>query len=639
MDTKEQIHYIRQLKSQNLLGENRTNVVHIIKENRNALFCEKIGYTFKNVTLEDWNASGEKPLKPLKVAVISNFTSDAFALMLRPLLLSEGIWPELYTAGFNQYYYELMNEHSGLYEFSPQVTVCLFDERLMLDELPREWGTADLEEACERKIEQFNQLLNIYHQQSQGLLVLHTVPLSSDTYNIKIDYKTKAQLSRIWRSFNIKLLELAEEWSQVITLDTEVLLQEHQVSRLRDPRLMQYGSFNLSEEVLFAFAAESVKVARSIVGLTKKGLVLDLDNTLWGGIVGDDGLNGVQLGDSAPGKIFVEFQKAIRHLKNQGVLLTVSSKNEESLVREMLDQHPHMQLGMEDIVMLRANWNPKHENIEAIAEGLNIGLDSLVFIDDNPFERNLVREALPAVIVPEMPQDPSYYPETLLSSGWFNTIKLTSTDLNRTNQYKKEVERDQLMKSSASVEDYLQSLDMHLHILPVNEFYLPRLAQLNVRTNQFNMTTRRYQESEIEHMEGSGSYWVFGFQTTDRFGDYGIIGSVIVEKQVTAWRIRNFLMSCRVFSRKIETAILRHVLLKAQEEGAREIIGEYIPTAKNVIVKDFYVQHGFERVQGDRLSSDDKANPELEVFVHTLEHIPDEVTWIKMHTGEEVTAL
>lgn len=636
MDNKEQINYIRRLKSEKLLAENRKNIVNIIKGNRNALFIEKIGYTLKNVALEEWNTTGEQSLKPLQVAVLSNFTSDAFSHILRPLLLSEGIWPELYMAGFNQYFYELMNERSGLYEFSPQVTVCLFDEHLILEELPRDWDLADLEDACERKIEQFKLLLNVYHQKSKGLLVLHTVPLSSDTYNIKIDYKTKAKLSRIWRSFNNRLLELAEEWNQTITLDTEVLLQEHHVSRLRDPRLKQYGSINLSEEVLFAFASESVKVARSIVGLTKKCLVLDLDNTLWGGIVGDDGLNGVQLGDAAPGKIFVEFQKAIRHLKNQGVLLTVSSKNEETLVREIFEQHPHMQLGLEDIVMMRANWNPKHENIEAIAKGMNIGLDSLVFIDDNPFERNLVRESIPNVVVPELPQDPSYYVETLLSSGWFNTIKLTSTDLDRTNQYKKEVEREQLMQSSASVEDYLQSLNIHVNILPANEFYLPRLAQLNVRTNQFNMTTHRYQESELEHMESSDKFWVFGFQTVDRFGDYGIIGSVIIEKQEKAWRIRNFLMSCRVFSRKIETLILRHILLKAKEEGAGEVYGEYVPTSKNIIVKDFYLEHGFERVQADRLSSDDKTNADLEVFVHTLESIPDEVSWIELHEGEEV---
>lgn len=635
MNNKELIASIRQMKNDGSLGLNRQKVVSAIQANRDAMFCEKIGYMLKSVAHEAWQVADVQPVKPLKVAVLSSFTSDSFPLMLRPLLLCEGIWPEVYAAGFNQYVYELMNAGSGLYEMSPQLTLCMLDEHAVTEELHRDWDAADLELACERKLEQLKQLISIYHEHCKGVLVLNTVPLTSVTYNAKIDYKTKAKISRIWRSFNIGLLDLANVWSQVIIMDTEILLQEHQVAKLSDPRLVQYGSFHLSQDVLFAYASESVKVARGILGLTKKCLVLDLDNTLWGGIVGDDGINGVHLGDSAPGKIFVDFQKAIRQLKNQGVLLAVSSKNEESVVREMFEEHPHMQLGLQDIVIIRANWDPKHENMKTIASALNIGLDSLVFIDDNPFERNLVRESLADVTVPELPQDPSYYAESLLSAGWFNLNKLTSTDLDRTNQYKLEVEREQLKQSSGSVEDYLHSLDIQVNLLPASAFNLPRLAQLTVRTNQFNMTSRRYQESEIEQLDNSDDYWVFGFQTKDRFGDYGLIGCVLVEKSETAWRIDNFMMSCRVFSRKIETAIMRHVLWKAKEKGAQEVYGEYIPTAKNVIVKDFYVLHGFERVAFDQ---DDPVDGGKQQFVQRLQNIPDEIAWISLLTGEEIAA-
>lgn len=650
VEAKERLQLLRRWKNEGALGARRAELVEAVREHRNAMFCEQAGYMLRHAAFDDWNAPeaapGLPPMKRMKTAVLGSFTCEAFPLMLRPLLLCEGVWPDIYAAGYNQYVYELMNADSELYRFEPQLTVCLLDERTVLDELAGDWSAVDLEAACERKLEQLRQLMGTYHARCQGLLMFHTIPMSPETYNTKIDYKTKAQIGRIWRLFNNGLLDLSEEWSQVITIDAEVLFRERSVARLNDPRLSQYGSFHLGQEALFALAEESVKVSRALLGLTKKALVLDLDNTLWGGVVGDDGIHGVQLGESAPGKTFLEFQKAIKQWKNQGVLLTVSSKNEEAVAREMFERHPHMQIRWDDIVWMTANWKPKAENIAAMAKTLNIGLDSMVFVDDNPFERELVRTSLPGVTVPEMPEDPAYYKETLLSAGWFNTIQLTSTDLDRTSQYKTEAEREQLKQSSGSVEDYLRSLRMEVKLLPVSDFHLPRLAQLTMRTNQFNMTTRRYQESEIERMERCGRYWVFGFQALDRFGDYGLIGCVLIEKAGDAWRIDNFLMSCRVFSRSIETAVIRHVLMKAKESGAKAVIGEYIPTAKNVIVKHFYVQHGFEPAPlGDPTLLIDAEPGEttaaghgLQRFVHRLDRLPDEVDWIRLHTGEEVIA-
>lgn len=636
MDNREHIQNIRRWKNEGCLGEQRSSIVSSIQANRNSLQCEKIGYALKNTALEDWKAMGEQPLKLLRVALLSGFTSNAYPHILRSLLLSEGMWPEVYTAGYNQYVYELMMPKSGLYEFAPQLTLCLLDEHTVLDEMSRDWDVRELELACERKLDQLKQLVSTFQQHGTGILVFNTIPMSTDMYNTKIDYKTKAQLSRTWRSFNIELLNLSAEWSLVVTLDTEVLMQENKVGSLRDPRLMYNGSFHFSQELLFAFALESVKIARSLLGLNKKCLVLDLDNTLWGGIVGDDGVNGVQLGDTITGNIFVDFQKALKQLKNQGVLLSISSKNEEKVVREMFEQHPHMQLTLDDVVMLCANWDPKHDNIRAIAEALNIGIDSLVFIDDNPFERSLIRQSLPEVVVPELRQDPSYYREDVLSSGWFNTIKLTTTDVERTDQYRTEVERKQLKQVSGSIEDYLRQLDIRVNLLSANDFHLPRLAQLITRTNQFNMTTRRYQESELRELEISDKYWIFGFQSQDRFGDYGMIGAVIVEMSARTWRIDNFLMSCRVFSRDIETAVLRHVLWKAKEVGVQEVHAEYIPTAKNVIVRDFYAEHGFELALSD---TDEHAHKVGQLYVHRLERMPNQVEWIQMMTGEGTKSL
>ena len=631
MSEQELLPQIRRWRKEGKLGENRDRIVQAIRAHYDSVFTEKVGYSLKSVSAEAWQSSASGSIQPLKLAVLSNFTVDSFPLMLRSLFLCEGIWPDIYLAGFNQYIYELIHANSGLYQYSPQLTICLLDEHIVLDELPIDWDIKDLEEACQRKLQQLGQLMEIYHRQAAGLIVLHTLPMSPNLYNTKIDYKTKARLSQIWRAFNMGLLQLSETWSQVIALDTEVLLQEHETTGLRDARLAVYGSFYFSAEVLFGFAAEAAKIARNYVGMTKKVLVLDLDNTLWGGIVGDDGIDGVQLGDAAPGKAFVLFQQRLKQLKNQGVLLTICSKNEEASVRQMFEQHPAMQLALEDITLIRANWEPKSANVRFIAKALNVGLDSLVFVDDNPFERNQIRAALPMVIVPELDQDPSYYEERLLSGGWFNTVNLTASDRKRTEQYRQEAERELLKESSQGIEDYLRSLDLQVSLLPANSFNLPRLAQLTRRTNQFNMTTRRLQEAEVAALEESEAYWVFGFQSQDRFGDYGLIGCVVLEKSAESWRIDNFMMSCRVFSRQIETAVLRYVLEQAKEAGVRQVYGDYIPTAKNRIVKDFYVQHGFVPAQPQPASPD----PPLQRYIHHLAVIPEAVPWIQLTIEKE----
>lgn len=634
---KEQLQSIRRWKKEGTLHEHRADVVEAIQQHRQALFCEKVGYFLKDMSIEKWQQGHRvdprlPALKPLKVAVIGSFTYDAYPHMLRSLLLSNGVWPKIYTAGYNQYVYELMDADSGLYRSDPDLVVCLLDEQMIVEEMPSDWSADDLEAACERKLHQLYQLLADYETRCSGLLMLHTIAMTPDTYHSRIDYKSKARISYIWRSFNNGLLQLAQQYRQVITVDADVIYRQHQVARLNDPRLAQYGGMNLGQEALFALADESVKVARSLLGLTKKALVLDLDNTLWGGVVGDDGIHGVQLGDTASGKTYEEFQRTIKQLKDQGVLLTVCSKNEEHVVREMFERHPHMQIKLEDVVLIMANWNPKDDNIRQIAKSLNIGLDSLVFIDDSPFERQRVRESLPEVTVPTMPDDAAYYKETLLGAGWFNAIKLTASDRERTNQYKLEVKREQLKQSSESMEHYLQSLGIEVEIVPADEFHLPRLAQLTMRTNQFNMTTRRYRESELGQMVQSGRYIVFGFRAKDRFGDYGLIGCMIIEKLAAKWRIENMMMSCRVFSRHIESAVLRHVLQTAKAEGMTAVYGEYIPTVKNVIVKDFYRNHGFELVKEEAEISESG----LQCYAHTLAQLPEAIEWIRLISREEV---
>ncbi|PWK15000.1 HAD-IIIC family phosphatase [Tumebacillus permanentifrigoris] len=629
LDQQELVKSIRTWKKTGELAAKRQGIVPHISELSTARL-EKVGNLLKDVRVQDWQASTTE-LKPLKVAILSNFTCHSFANYLRPLCLQEGIWPELYTADFNQYIYQLMDEQSELYRFRPDLVVCLLDEHVVTDELPKCWTVEDVADVWPRKVQQLEELISLFEQRSGSLFVLNTIPLSLETHHEILDYKSKARLSVQWRKFQAELLHLSDRHKQVVTLDFEVLQQDAPSATLNDPRLAYYASMTISEDLLLCIARESVKIARSVSGLGKKCLVLDLDNTLWGGVIGDDGLSGIALGGDAPGKIFVDFQKRIKHLKAQGVLLAINSKNETDNVMEVLTEHPDMQLRPADFVRICANWDPKPENLQSIAAGLNIGVDSLVFVDDNPFERNIVRELAPTVTVLELQEDPSTYVRTLLAAGYFNTVELTQEDLHRTQSYQAEAEREQFRSTVASVEDYLHGLDIHLHLLPPTNMYLPRLAQINARTNQFNMTTRRYSEALMEEMATSNSFLLRGFRSTDRFGDNGIVGSVIVEKvqgsNGETWWIRNFLLSCRVFSRGLETAVLQHILRLAQDAQVSEVFAEYIPTAKNRIVHDFYTRHGFVAC----------AEQEgIQIFRHDLHEIGATPAWLHLHTESEM---
>jgi len=628
MNEEEIIAALKKMKKEGTLSKSLPQVIEYAKElSSNSL--EKAGYILRDISFADWMHPEAVDLKPIKIAVISNFTADSLSRYLCGLLIQEGIWPEFYIAPYNQYVYQLMGEKSDLYRFEPDITFCLLDEMLIFEECQDDdWTVEDIKYGAKQKIEQLRLLIEMYQRHCKGLLVLNTIPFPEELHSVVIDYKSKAMLSKEWRLFEANLLGFSDHYQQVITLDLSILLQN--VSQYRDARLSYYASMKMSDEMLLAISEEGLKISRSILGLNKKCLTLDLDETLWGGIVGDDGLDGIQLGNTSPGNIFIDFQNKINMLKKQGVLLAINSKNEEKNVKEIFEKHPDMVLKQDDFVIICSNWNAKHENLKKIASHLNIGLDSFVFLDDSPFERNMVREYMTDVTVPEMPKDPSFYVETLLKPGWFNCIALTKEDSQRTDKYRQIVKRKEFQDSASSIEEYLQGLDVNVFLLNTTKMNLPRLHQLNTRTNQFNLTTRRYQESEIKEMSEQDRYLIIGFQATDRFGDNGIVGSVYIEKIVDEgneeWWIRNFIMSCRVFSRDIETAVLHYILDIAKEKGVSSVFGEYIPSKKNGYVQNFYSDHGFQAISKDQTPV---------IYRHSLDPISLKETWVTLHPFKE----
>ena len=337
-------------------------------------------------------------------------------------------------------------------------------------------------------------------------------------------------------------------------------------------------------------------------GWSAKCLVLDLDNTIWGGVIGDDGLDGITLGQgSAAGEAFLAFQKYARDLAKRGIILAVCSKNEEVDALSPFERHPEMLLRRSDIACFVANWRDKAQNIRAIAEHLNIGLDTLVFVDDDPFERNLVRSELPMVQVPELPNDPARFANCLVDAGYFESFAITDEDRHRTEFYQANATRETLRAKSADFSAYLRDLGLELVWRRFDKVGLSRVVQLINRTNQFNLTTRRYTEEDILEVMRDEKALGLQFRLLDRFGDNGTIAIVIgrlldgADLMIDTW-----LMSCRVLGRQVQEATLHVVVDEAKRLGARRILGEYRPTAKNGIVKNHYAKLGFSTIEVDK---------------------------------------
>jgi FkbH-like protein len=331
-------------------------------------------------------------------------------------------------------------------------------------------------------------------------------------------------------------------------------------------------------------------------GIITKCVVLDLDNTLWGGVIGDDGLEGIALGEFDEGEAFVAFQSFIRELKRRGIILAVVSKNEHANAVLPFREHPHMALREEDISVFVANWDNKADNIRLVQKTLNIGFDSLVFLDDNPFERDIVRQFLPEVVVPDLPEDPSLYLQTLAGLNLFETASFSEADLQRADQYREEAQRELTKTHFTNINDYLVSLGMEIRLERFNAFNLPRIAQLSQRSNQFNLMTRRYGEAACEAMMADPSVAPFTVRLTDKFGDYGLISIVILKDSGGDVEIDEYLMSCRVLQRGVESFTMNNIFSHAARLGAKRVVGHYLPTKKNDMVKGFFKSFGFEKV-------------------------------------------
>ena len=427
----------------------------------------------------------------------------------------------------------------------------------------------------------------------KSAILVQTVPAPLDPLFGSFDRVHAGSPFAMVETLNRKIADWARE-GRVTLVDIARLATAVGLQTWHEPGHWHASKLAFSPMLIPVYADVVARTIAAVIGKSKKCLVLDLDNTLWGGVVGDDGLAGIEVGQgSSLGEAFIAIQTMALELRSRGVILAVCSKNEEDVARLPFRKHPDMLLREDHIAVFQANWTDKAANLRAIASTLNIGVDALVFLDDNPAERMQVRAALPLVGVPELPDDPALYPRTLAAAGYFEAVGFSEEDRNRAKYYQANTQRAEMLSSSRDIGDYLAALGMVCSIGRVDPISRSRVAQLINKSNQYNLTTRRYSEAEVELAENDPARYAIQIRLVDRFGDNGIISVIIADKADEAWTIDTWLMSCRVLGRRVQEAALAHLAAAAASEGAKRLVGRYIPSAKNRMVAGHYQSLGF----------------------------------------------
>lgn len=533
---------------------------------------------------------------PLRVAVLSSFTSRQLAGLIELFLFGAGFRTELWEADYGVMRQEVLDPASPLYAFRPE-TVFLATSRRDLADVPELTADPAGVKACvEMELSSWCQLWHTLHERLGCQVIQNNFDTPPWRPLGNHEMRHPASFARYVQLVNMALTEQAAPF--VVVHDLDALAACHGRWRWGDERFHHHAKMPCAPEFLVDYAHSVASLLLAQKGVCRKCLVLDLDNTLWGGVIGDDGLAGIRLGQGdAEGEAYLAFQRYVKTLQLRGVLLAVCSKNDESTAREVFTKHPEMLLRLDDISCFVANWHDKAANLRAIAEALNIGLGALVFVDDNPAERSVVRQLVPEVAVPEMPADCADYIRTLEGYRYFQVTTLATEDFKRTEFYQANKARVRAQATASNIDAFLQSLRMSARIEPISATSLERSAQLISRSNQFNLTTRRYTKAELLSMMEDGRWITRTVSLADRFGDNGLISVVLAHESPRALQIDTWLMSCRVLKRGVEGFVLNHLVKIARERQLSAILGEYVPTAKNALVRDHFRKLGFALVR------------------------------------------
>lgn len=533
-----------------------------------------------------------------KIAILGGSTTSNIKLILELFLLNYGIRPSFYESEYNRYYQDAVFDNPELKEFAPDVIyVCTSNVNVTAYPLISD-SSEEVDKLLNQEYEKFVSVwdslkakYNCPIIQNNFEMPLYRLMGNRDASDIhgKVNFLTR---------LNLKFYEYAQSHDNFHILDINYISADYGLKEWSDPFYYHMYKYAMNVNAIPVLAFNIANVIKSIYGKNKKGLVLDLDNTLWGGVVGDDGVENLVIGpEESEGQAYTAFQKYIKEQTQLGVILNIDSKNDEANALAGLE-HPDSVLSKDDFIMIKANWEPKDRNLKEIADSLNLLPESLVFVDDNPAERHIVASQLPGVEAPEI-KDVTHYITDIDRAGYFEVTSLSADDAKRNEMYKENAKRAELQASFADYKDYLLSLEMKGTIKSFEPLYMARIAQLSNKSNQFNLTTKRYTQSEIEEVAASLDHITLYGKLEDKFGDNGVVSVAIGKISDKVCDIELWLMSCRVLKRDMEFAMMDGFVKKAKEKGVEVINGHYYPTAKNAMVKDFYGLHGFKKVEED----------------------------------------
>jgi len=540
--------------------------------------------------------SKDEALSGVKIAVLTSFAVEGIKEVLSVRCWHEGIEPEIFVGDYNQYSRLMLDPESALYKFSPDILFLFIDVRSLWGEdfyRPYSISSQQRQDLVSSQLEQIEVLLKSFHSNSKGLVVIHNLEIPGYSPLGWAESKQKDGFLKMIRMFNEKLEDIVRDDPGSFVFDYESFLARKGKDFSIDPQMYYMADMRIAPGLIPAMCDEYISILKPFLSKTRKCIVLDLDNTLWGGVAGEDGMSGIELGPTPQGRPFWEFQKHLLALFERGIILAVNSKNNLEDALKIIQDHPFMVLRQEHFAAMEINWDDKVSNMRKIAQNLNIGLDSLVYFDDDPFNREIMSEFLPEVFTVDLNEDPADYVRVLTSLKELNTLSITDEDRLKGRMYVQERKRKELVKSAGNVEDYLRQLEMVVSIHPMDNFSLPRIAQLTQKTNQFNLTTRRYREMELAGLMSLPNWRIYGVWAKDKFGDNGLVGVMMCRIEGQTWILDNFLLSCRVIARGVEDTMLAFVTRAAMEQGATQLLGEFIPTQKNKVAEDFFKMNGF----------------------------------------------
>jgi FkbH-like protein len=557
-----------------------------------AATCSEVARTLERIP------SGVLPWPEVRVAVLASFTVGPIAPFVTAVGALSGLLVRVHVAGGDDWAQQALDPSSGLRQFSPDVLIVALELEDLAPSLVHDFLELDraaVERHVTDAVARIRGLLENVRQWSSAKILMHSLPLPLEPSLGILDPIDERGQTRALRALDTRVREHASSLNDAYVLEMDRLIASVGRAAWRDARMWTLARMPFTPIAMQALAEEYLRYLRAFTGRSRKVLVLDLDGTLWGGIVGEDGPQGIQLGVGHHGRAFVHVQRAVRELMRRGVLLAINSTNNADDALEVLEQHPAMVLRKQDFAALRINWQDKAANLTELSQELGLSLDTFVFADDNASECERVRQALPEVLTVHLSGDPATFSDRLKGLGVFDTLSYGDEDRARTTMYQSEAQRRDLEQSMSSIDDFLRSLEMELDVEPLGAQTLARAAELTQRTNQFNLTTHRFTPDELKSYLAAPGREGFVFRLRDRFGDHGLVGLALAERNHSRFVIETLLLSCRVLKRTVEDSVLSFLADHARDTGAEIVEGQFRPTRKNAIVASLYESRGFDR--------------------------------------------